>query len=179
MKRKITRASIDELRKEMPVLTVEQQSEVIGGGGRVYYIDSQGYWYSSGITSDDCDYIDIYGNRFAISGSINLDINAKGLQITGSGANLELSQFFASNTCVEWALCCNQYQTDANGTLNTSHRIDGVDQDAYGGGKYNAHIHNHPYNNTPSGLDLNAKKELQKKGYEYFFIYRNGEYHPY
>lgn len=179
MKRKITRASIDELRKEMPVLTVEQQSEVIGGDGRVYYFDSLGQWYSSGVTSDNCDYIVINGNRFEVTGSLNLDINSQGLQITGSGVNLALSQFLASNTCVEWALCCNQYQTDANGTLNTSYRVDGVDQDAYGGGKYNTHIHNHPYNSTSSDKDMNAKEKLKKEGYEYFFIYHNGEYHSY
>lgn len=179
MKRKITRASIDELRKEMPVLTVEQQSEVIGGDGRVYYFDSLGQYYSSGVTSDNCDYIVINGNRFVVSGTLNFDINSQGLQITGSGVNLELSQFLASNTCVEWALCCNQYQTDANGTLNTSHIADKTHLDAYGGGKYNTFIHNHPYNDTPSPDDLNAKKALQEGGYEYFFIYRNGKYHPY
>ncbi len=110
MKRKLTRATIDEVRKEMLVLSLNEEKGVIGGGN-LYIIDAQGkITYSSSMSSEQNQIvigsIDS-GNIFYFSGDVSFVSVANGYRISGSGVSKRMFEFLANNTDVEWAMYKN------------------------------------------------------------------------
>ena len=73
MKQKLTRALIDEIRKEMPILSEDENKCVIGGGS-LYIIGDHGTITYSGSTPSDKTMIAVGsiegGNVFYVSGDV-------------------------------------------------------------------------------------------------------------
>lgn len=157
MKRKLTKANIDELRKEMPVLDLAEEKAVIGGGN-LYIMNEDGQIIFKGNTSSNEVIIAIgsidSGNIIRLPGDTQLTpLKEGGFMITGSGVGKQVFESFAHSTCVEWSL----YENSQTGysAINTSN-------DYYSIGIYNVpgcdtQYHNHEYSNYPSEADKNSK----------------------
>lgn len=177
MKKKLTRATIDELQKEMPVLNQYEENGIIGGGG-LYIINVNGtISYSANSSSDEViiaiGSIDS-GNIIRLPGDTQINPTPDGgYMITGSGINRSLYEYITQNTRVEWALYENS-ETGYCGGMNTSCIYDKAT--FYDMPGCDTATHNHEYNSNPS------KEDMMGAGhYDYYNIYYepNGSYYPY
>ena len=107
MKQKLTRALIDEIRKEMPVLNEDEKKSIIGGQGVLYIIGEDGrITYSENSSSDEV--IIVFGsidsgNIIRLPGDTRIDSTPDGYMITGSGIDKACAEYINTHTCVEWA----------------------------------------------------------------------------
>lgn len=178
MKRKITRATIDEIRKEMPNLNDDEEKSVIGGQGGLYIISDDGRIVFSSNSSSDGVIIAIgsidSGNIIRLPGDTQINQTPDGgYMITGSGINKDLFEYIAQNTSVEWAL----YGNSENGYIpgmNTSNHY--RDVTIYGMPGCDTVYHNHEYNPNPSRADESGKGYYQNN---YIYYEQDGTYHPY
>lgn len=177
MKKKLTRALIDEIRKEMPVLSLNEEKEVIGGGN-LYIIDNRGTITYSSSSSSERNRIVIgsidSGNIFYFSGDVSFTSVANGYRISGSGVSKSLFEFLANNTDVEWAMY--EDSNSGYGFIDTSNEFRSVNVGNYSG--YDTFYHNHEINPSPSDGDL----DFSASGYyDNYYIYHeySGSYLPF
>ena len=172
MKQKLTRALIDEIRKEMPILSEDENKCVIGGGS-LYIIGDHGTITYSGSTPSDKTMIAVGsiegGNVFYVSGDVSFCSTDNGYRISGSGASKELFEFLANNTDVEWAM----YEDSTSGYafIDTSNQYRSVTVGNYSG--YDTFYHNHEYNHVPSDTDLDFSSEGYYDNYYIYHEYSN------
>lgn len=178
MKKKLTRATIDEVRKEMPILSVEEEKSVIGGDGGLYIINEDGTIVYSGNSSSDGVIIAIgsidSGNIIRLPRDTQINKTPDGgYMITGSGISKSVYEYITQNTRVEWALYENS-ETGYCGGMNTSNHYDNVT--LYDMPGCDTATHNHQYNSNPGRKDL-----IGAGHYDYYNIYYepDGAYYPY
>lgn len=138
-KRKLTRESLTELAKRMPVLSEEVQSFYVGGDR--YYFDQQGHYLRTEESDDNV--IIIGSNELILSGALDGlgSGNGSGVSFTGAGVSEQLFAFLAQNTTVEWAYGYNSGQE--GGLIGTSNQEHGVDLGSGNWDNYDTIAHNH------------------------------------
>lgn len=108
MKQKLTRALIDEIRKEMPVLSQNEEKGVIGG--TLYVIGEDGRVLYSNETNSD-EVLVSMGSwdgapTMKLPQGTSFQISSGQLVIEGtSEQNREIYSFLTQNTSVEWSMC--------------------------------------------------------------------------
>ena len=113
--KKITRMSLQELAKEMPVLSDAEQSAFIGGDRIIF--DNSGHYLRTEVDDNTYDTIKIDGTNSGhildastTFSSYSYEDDNKNVA-TGfmfSGASIGLFEFFAQGTEVEWAYSYNE-----------------------------------------------------------------------
>ena len=177
MKQKLTRALIDEIRKEMPVLNEDEKKSIIGGQGVLYIIGEDGrITYSENSSSDEV--IIVFGsidsgNIIRLPGDTRIDSTPDGYMITGSGIDKACAEYINTHTCVEWARYENS-ETGYSPGMNTSHHYRDVTIYAMPG--CDTVYHNHEENPNPSEADKAGKGNYKNN---YIFFEKDGTYHSY
>lgn len=172
MKRKLRRADIDEIQKELPILSKEENKSIIGGGN-LYIIDDQGNITYSSNTPSDKTMIAVgsidSGDIFYLPGDVSFYKAENGYRISGSGVSKKLFEFLSNNTHVEWAM----YENSTNGYafIDTSNQYHSVAVDNYSG--YDTFYHNHEYNHLPSNKDLDFSSSGYYDNYYIYHEYSN------
>ena len=180
--KKITRMSLQELAKEMPVLSDAEQSAFIGGDRIIF--DNSGHYLRTEVDDNTYDTIKIDGTNSGhildastTFSSYSYEDDNKNVA-TGfmfSGASIGLFEFFAQGTEVEWAYSYNEKEKgESNGMLHTTHQTNEIYGKFYSG--FDSYVHSHPNNYTGySPEDMQVKTGLmdERKGYSYknFYVY--------
>lgn len=177
MKQKLTRALIDEIRKEMPILSEDENKSVIGGQGGLYIISKNGtITYSGNSSSNEVilafDSIDS-GNIVRLPEDTQINPTPDGYMITGSGISKDLFNYIAQNTRVEWVLYENS-ETGYTPGMNTSNQE--TKATVYKMPGCDTVYHNHEEKPRPSESDVSGKGYYQ---YNYIYFEKDGTYHPY
>lgn len=181
----ITKKSLDELAKEMPVLKETEMCQLIGGDK--YVFDEKGIVID--IIENSHNYFVVMKGGEEVSIGIGNDfkatchVGATGANFEGSAINREVFEFMAKNTNVEWGLCT--YGTSKpGGYLVTSNQAHSVELKLNKNQDYTCFYHNHGdginpdspqdykeiYNN-PSDADLKNRSGLVDRGFKEFYIY--------
>lgn len=180
--KKVTKMSLRDLAKEMPVLSELEQSAFVGGDKLVF--DKAGHYIETVWDGNDYNTVNIEGtNSGYILGSETTFSSYEykddnGSTATGfmfSGADIGLFEFFAGGTDVEWAYSYNEDDKDEDaGILNTTHSTNSV-QGLYSSG-FDSFTHSHPNGETGfSDEDRNTFEGLRNRyGYENFSSYAPG-----
>ena len=171
MKQKLTRALIDEIRKEMPVLSQNEEKGVIGG--TLYVIGEDGRVLYSNETNSD-EVLVSMGSwdgapTMKLPQGTSFQISSGQLVIEGtSEQNREIYSFLTQNTSVEWSMCVDS--STYHFFAGTNHQEKEVSM-AYSGCDIKYHNHQSEYANYPSDADYETKSKLQEIGYKEFYIY--------
>lgn len=183
----ITKKSLDELAKEMPVLKETEMCQLIGGDK--YVFDEKGIVID--IIEDPHNYFVVMKGGEEVSIGIGNDfkatchVGATGANFEGTAINRDVFEFMAKNTNVEWGLCT--YGTSKpGGYLATSCKENTVeiDTDRVKEEGYTNLYHNHGNGvdpnksrefkeifNNPSETDLKTADELEQGGFKEFYVY--------
>lgn len=168
---KLTRALIDEIRKEMPVLSQNEEKGVIGG--TLYVIGEDGRVLYSNETNSD-EVLVSMGSwdgapTMKLPQGTSFQISSGQLVIEGtSEQNREIYSFLTQNTSVEWSMCVDS--STYHFFAGTNHQEKEVSM-AYSGCDIKYHNHQSEYANYPSDADYETKSKLQEIGYKEFYIY--------
>lgn len=171
MKQKLTRALIDEIRKEMPVLSQNEEKGVIGG--TLYVIGEDGRVLYSNETNSD-EVLVSMGSwdgapTMKLPQGTSFQISSGQLVIEGTSEhNREIYSFLTQNTSVEWSMCVDS--STYHFFAGTNHQEKEVSM-AYSGCDIKYHNHQSEYANYPSDADYETKSKLQEIGYKEFYIY--------
>lgn len=192
--KKVTKMSLRDLAKEMPVLSELEQSAFIGGdtlifdkkghyvktiedGNSYRTVNVEGVDSSSGVILDSSTTFSSYEYKDQETENV-----ATGFMF--SNVSIELFELFAKQTDVEWSYSYNEDEKGtSSGMLNTTHQEGGVQGLYYSG--FDSLVHNHPNGNTGySSWDENAKAMAERRyDYENFYTFINegkkGSYNPY
>lgn len=171
MKQKSTRALIDEIRKEMPVLSQNEEKGVIGGTLYVIGVDGR-VLYSNETNTDEV--LVSMGSwdgapTMELPKGTSFQISSGQLVIEGtSEQNRDIYSFLTQNTSVEWSMCVDS--STYHFFAGTNHQEKEVSM-AYSGCDIKYHNHQSEYANYPSDADYETKSKLQEIGYKEFYIY--------
>lgn len=166
--KKLTRASIDELRKEMPMLTVEEAREIIGG--TIYVLSRMGEvirTYDNNTNQIMLCIDNMDGPSMSLPSGSTFVKTEKGYTIEGEGGGTQLFEFLSINTSAEWGIAQNSKTYDF--MLCTSNEAKRLSATYMPG--YDTRSHNHETYNYPSNSDMNAKYKLESIGYDTFRIF--------
>ncbi len=171
MKRKLTRATIDEVRKEMPVLNIEEEKTIMGGA--LYILAQDGSVISYNDSNPDQILISMGSWDGApvihLPSGSTLQVSEGKLVIEGtSEQNRDIFSFLAQNTSVEWSMCVDS--SNYHFFVGTNHQEKEVSM-AYSGCDTKYHNHQNVWADYPSDADYETKRKLQEMGYENFYIY--------
>ena len=150
MKQKLTRALIDEIRKEMPVLSQNEEKGVIGGTLYVIGVDGR-VLYSNETNTDE-----VLVSMGSWDGAPTMEL-PKGTSFQISSGQLVIEGTSEQNRDIYSFL-----------TQNTSEKEVSM---AYSGCDIKYHNHQSEYANYPSDADYETKSKLQEIGYKEFYIY--------
>lgn len=171
----ITKKSLEELAKEMPVIEEFEMRQVIGGDK--YVFNEMGALVN--VIPDLNNYFTVLDENgkekaeMALSDQFTRDTEdwPTGSMFVGRAITEDVFKFMADNTKVEWALSTNS----GGGLLTTSEQMDRVahplDPD---NNEYEKFYHSHPdsldYNDI-SDEDKDDARSREAAGYEEFYIY--------
>ena len=153
MKQKLTRALIDEIRKEMPVLSQNEEKGVIGGTLYVIGVDGR-VLYSNETNTDE-----VLVSMGSWDGAPTMEL-PKGTSFQISSGQLVIEGTSEQNRDIY------SYHFFAG----TNHQEKEVSM-AYSGCDIKYHNHQSEYANYPSDADYETKSKLQEIGYKEFYIY--------
>lgn len=185
--KKVSRLKLDELANNYEVIPQDMQRVIIAGKlitfdgmGKIMDVDES-------YGGRENTFVEVLGSSVSdiqkMSGDISYRTNSDGLYMYGSGVGLELFQFLAKYTNVEWGMLRNSSSKDA--VLNTSHEKYRCIFDLPKRDEFDEHWHSHPYNapadhaSQPSNDDLETAEKLKKAGVKNFFILHNDTSYTY
>lgn len=173
MAKKLTRKTLEELAKEMVVLTKEEQKQIVGGGEGVIVVDTNGFLVTdNGVLANMPNYetmqndptttywavYDPSGHKkspfstpLATPGSVSSsatsrsDSSTKITQIVGDAVSRDVLPYLAERTDVEWSMLLDT-TGNKSGWLYTSGNSTTVTRPTIEEAKgYNEHYHSHPH----------------------------------
>lgn len=185
----ITKRSLDELAKEMPVIEETEMRQVIGGDRFVF--DENGELLKR--IKDPNNYFVVGSQEISLGDDLSSPCyGGTGANFEGGALTKEVFEFMAKNTNVEWALSLNDSGTKGYlVTSNNQHsvKIDSIPREGYqklyhshgSGVDPNASTEYKDIYNNPSLQDLEMAKILEKEGFIETCIYNtsNGVYQSY
>ena len=176
--KKLTKKSLEELAKVMPVLSeMEMRSHV---GGDHYYFSSEGKLIRQVSSIENVFHAG--GETLDISGTFSVK-QSSGLMIEGSNIGRDVFEFLADNTSVEWGYSSkNDSQEGYLYSSHERHHLTPTDIDLYKEGYDNFyHSHGEGISKNDSGLvdvyghpsdqDIKSIADGRAKGYSNFYIY--------
>lgn len=162
MKQKLTRALIDEIRKEMPVLSQNEEKGVIGGTLYVIGVDGRVLYSNENNTDEVLVSMGSWDGAptMELPKGTSFQISSGQLVIEGtSEQNRDIYSFLTQNTSVEWSMCVDS--STYHFFAGTNHQEKEVSM-AYSGCDIKYHNHQSEYANYPSDADYETKSKLQE-----------------